>query len=122
MINRAQLRGKPLDSDCRRASKISRDHDDRIFCYGLYEDMSDWEIQKKCKECGAYVGNAESLERKVIPKNGLTRLKGRGKRNRDELSQFENGCCGWKKTHRRVRRSYTYDNVEWEGRRKCKGL
>lgn len=31
----------------------------RVYCYGLYEDMSDWMIQKKCRECGAFVDNAK---------------------------------------------------------------
>ena len=65
MISREKLRGKPLDSDCMRANKTTHEYgmkDDRVYCYGLYEDMSDWEIRKKCRECGAYVDNAKPLE------------------------------------------------------------
>ena len=62
MINRAKLRGKPLDSDCKRANRTTHEYgmeDYRVYCYGLYEDMSDWMIQKKCRECGAFVDNAK---------------------------------------------------------------
>ena len=66
MIDRAELRGKPLDVDCMLACRTTNEYgikDDRVFCYGLYEDMSDWKIQRKCRECKAYVDNAEPLER-----------------------------------------------------------
>lgn len=65
MISREKLRGKPLDKDCKKAMRTTHEygpHDNRVFCYGLYEDMSDWEIQQKCRECGAYVWNSEPLE------------------------------------------------------------
>ena len=65
MISREKLRGKPLDSDCMRANKTTHEYgmeDDRVYCYDLYEDMSDWKIRKKCRECGAYVENATPLE------------------------------------------------------------
>ena len=64
MISRAKLRGKPLDNDCKQAHRTTHEYgmeDDRVYCYGLYEDMSDWEIRKKCRECGAYVDNATPL-------------------------------------------------------------
>lgn len=64
LINRAIVRGKPLDKDCRTANRVSNlygDNDNRIFCYGLYEDMNDWEIKKKCWECKAFEMNAEPL-------------------------------------------------------------
>ena len=64
MINRAKLRGKPLDSDCKKAHRTTHEcgmKDDRVYCYGLLEDMSDWKIRKKCRECGAYVDNATPL-------------------------------------------------------------
>ena len=64
MINRAKLRGKSLDADCKRAN-ISRyeygEKDDRLFCFGLYGDMND-DIQPKCRRCKAYVGNAEPFK------------------------------------------------------------
>ena len=53
MISRAKLRGKPIDSDCMRAHRTTHEYgvkDDRVYCYGLYEDMSDWKIREKCKE------------------------------------------------------------------------
>ena len=65
MINRAKLRGKPLDSDCKYAHRTTHEYgakDDKVFCYGLYEDMSDWKIRRKCRECKAYVDNAEPLK------------------------------------------------------------
>lgn len=65
MINRAKLRGKPLNSDCKRANRTTHEYgekDDRVYCYGLYEDMSDWMILKKCRECGAFVDNAKPLK------------------------------------------------------------
>ena len=65
MISRAKLRGKPLDSDCNRAHRTTHEYgveDDRVYCYGLYEDTSDWKIREKCRECGAYVDNAKPLE------------------------------------------------------------
>lgn len=68
MISRSTLRGKPLDTDCKKANRTTHEYglqDNRVFCYGLYKAMSDWEIQQKCRECGAYVCNAEPLEREV---------------------------------------------------------
>lgn len=65
MVNRAQLRGKPLDKDCKRANTITNEYgtqDDRVFCYGLYEEPTDWLIKKKCLECKAFVNNAEPLK------------------------------------------------------------
>lgn len=59
-ITRPMLRGKPLDPDCRKAYKVKHEYgpeDDRVFCFGLTEDMADWKIQDKCLQCGAYVGN-----------------------------------------------------------------
>lgn len=65
MISRVRLRGKPLDNDCKQAYRTPHEYgmkDDRVYCYGLYEDMSDWKIRKKCRECGAYVDNATPLK------------------------------------------------------------
>ena len=43
IINRAQLRGKPLDKMCRKARTAPNQyaHDNRIFCYGLIDLMYD---------------------------------------------------------------------------------
>ena len=63
-INRAVLRGKLLDNDCKRANRTTHEYgmkDNRVFCLGLYAEMSDWEIQEKCQQCGAFVDNAEPL-------------------------------------------------------------
>lgn len=60
--SRAQMRGKPLDADCKRATISNHEYgpnDNRCFCYGLYIPDSYWEIQHKCLECKAYVYNAE---------------------------------------------------------------
>lgn len=65
MISRAKLRGKPLDEDCKKAMRSTHEfgeNDYRVFCYGLYEEMSDWKIQQKCINCKAYYCNAEPLE------------------------------------------------------------
>ena len=65
MINRAKLRGKPLDSDCNKAHRTTHEcgmKDYRVYCYGLLEDMSDWQIREKCRECGAYIDNITSLK------------------------------------------------------------
>lgn len=57
--NRASLRGKPLDDDCKKANTTSHEmglKDNRTFCYGLYAcgGMSE-DIDRKCLKCGAYV-------------------------------------------------------------------
>lgn len=65
MIIRARLRGKPLDSDCKKAHRTTHEcgmKDDRVYCYSLLEDMSDWQIREKCRECGAYIDNITPLE------------------------------------------------------------
>ena len=62
-MSRAQLRGKPLDEDCRRA-KISHNEygpdDTRCFCYGFI-DASTESLLDKCSECGALAYNAVPL-------------------------------------------------------------
>lgn len=66
MISRAQLRGKPLDDDCRIARQSSHEYgmnDNRVFCYGLMDRMTD-EYLQKCRECGAFVDNAEPPDAK----------------------------------------------------------
>ena len=65
MISRAELRGKPLDEDCKTAhlttSEFGED-DYRVFCYGLYKEQSVTEICDKCRECKAFVENATPLK------------------------------------------------------------
>ncbi|MDY5884239.1 MAG: hypothetical protein SPJ65_13100 [Roseburia sp.] len=62
--NRAVLRGKSLDNDCKRA-KISTHEfgmkDDRKYCYGLVRAEDDC-VLEKCIECGAYCLNAKPLQ------------------------------------------------------------
>ena len=65
-VSRAQLRGTPLDSDCKMAeiSKYESGPDDnRCFCYGLV-DLSTELPTSKCLNCGAYAHNAENLSKK----------------------------------------------------------
>ena len=57
--NRAVLRGRQLDEDCKKANTTTHEmgkDDNRVFCHGLYacNGMSD-DIDKKCLSCGAYV-------------------------------------------------------------------
>ena len=68
-IGRAVVRGKPLDKDCKRAHISKHEYgpnDNRCFCYGLYAEWSDYEINEKCIDCKAFVQNAEP------PKDGDT--------------------------------------------------
>ncbi|MCI9640443.1 hypothetical protein ACDL92_11900 [Ihubacter sp. mB4P-1] len=61
-ISRATIRGKRLDDDCKQAHTTSHEYgsdDNRVFCYGIY---GGWDIADKCKECKAYVYNAEPPE------------------------------------------------------------
>lgn len=78
-MNRSQLRGKRLDEDCKRAYTTRHEYglrDDRVFCYGLVDKMTD-EYIDKCKECGALVYNAEPLQEEVneTGKNQKTKRK-----------------------------------------------
>ena len=60
MLTRRDMRGRQLDKGCCRA-KISRHEygpdDDRCFCYGLIDKMTD-DYLPKCQECGAFAYNA----------------------------------------------------------------
>ena len=61
MISRGMLRGKSLDADCYKARTSSNEYgagDNRVFCYGLKDRMTD-EMLNKCRECKANVINAE---------------------------------------------------------------
>lgn len=63
-ISRAQMRKKPLDTDCLKAYAACHEYgsyDPRSYCHGLNRDMTDWDIQEKCKTCGAYVQNEVPL-------------------------------------------------------------
>lgn len=65
-INRAQLRGEPLDPMCKRARTTRHEfgpHDNRVFCYGLYAlGPEDGQLHGSCLDCKALVDNAEPVE------------------------------------------------------------
>lgn len=64
MINRAQIRGCKLDEDCKLAHTTTHESgpdDDRVFCYGICDIEPDF-LAEKCKDCKAYVYNAEPIE------------------------------------------------------------
>ena len=64
-ISRADLIGKPLNFECRRAKTTRGEYgkeDNRVFCYGLYKDKME-EIREECLNCKAYVNNAEPLKK-----------------------------------------------------------
>lgn len=64
-INRAQLRGEPLDEDCKKANIVKHEYgpkDNRIFCYGVCDGYDDFEVAEKCCKCKAYAYNAEPWE------------------------------------------------------------
>ena len=65
MRTREDMRGRMLDRDCYRA-KVSKyeggQGDDRLFCYGLIDRMTD-DYLPKCAECGAFAFNAQLEER-----------------------------------------------------------
>jgi len=54
-LNRAQLRGKPLDDFC-KLSKPIKETDGNYYCYGLIDLMTD-ETEKECLDCNAFIGN-----------------------------------------------------------------
>lgn len=63
-INRAQLKGSPLEEDCKKFA-YSDPHqfgpeDKRCFCSGIWDRMRD-EYCKKCVTCAAWNGNAIPL-------------------------------------------------------------
>lgn len=62
-ISRAILRGRPLDPACKIAHTTTGEYgpeDNRVFCYGLY-DASTEEVEDLCRNCKAFVFNAEPL-------------------------------------------------------------
>lgn len=63
-VNRAQLRGKPLDLLCRQAKTTRHEfgrEDNRVFCFGLADCMTE-ELLSTCQHCKALVDNAEPME------------------------------------------------------------
>ena len=66
-VTRAEIRGKPLDDDCKRygyskSGQFGPD-DKRCFCSGIWNRMTD-EFERKCFECNAWDSNAQP-EREV---------------------------------------------------------
>lgn len=64
MKDRAKLRGKPLDEDCKTAKTTTNEYgisDDRVFCYGLFDPKYD-APNEKCYGCKAFVENATPLK------------------------------------------------------------
>ena len=63
MRTREDMRGRMLDRDCYRA-EVSKyeggSGDDRCFCYGLVDKMTE-DYLSKCCECGAFAHNATPL-------------------------------------------------------------
>lgn len=63
-VNRAKLRGRLLDRDCKSAHTNTGEYgndDRRVFCYGIIDAMNDKYLEK-CKKCGAFIQNATPLE------------------------------------------------------------
>lgn len=63
-VSRAQLRGAPLEKDCHMAYTTTNEFgsdDNRVFCYGLYEDMADVTLEM-CLSCRAYYENAKPYD------------------------------------------------------------
>ncbi len=63
-INRAKLRGQPLDEDCKRAHTTTGEYgkeDKRVFCFGYIDCMYD-ELLDKCKKCKAHINNLTPLK------------------------------------------------------------
>ena len=62
-INRAQLRGKPLDTICKSALTTRHEFgkdDNPVFCYGVYVLGPEFgHLHGNCYDCKAYVDNAE---------------------------------------------------------------
>lgn len=54
-MNRAELRGKPLDWDC-KMSRTVKETDGNTYCYGTYDCMTDEPIEQ-CRVCKAFVNN-----------------------------------------------------------------
>lgn len=56
--NRAQLRGRCLDHDCRRALTVREDNGD-VICGGLHRDEDSFflredDVIERCQMCGAW--------------------------------------------------------------------
>lgn len=65
---RAQMRGKPLDDDCKKYGRPDSGQfgpeDRRCFCTGMLDRMTD-DIVDKCRECAAWNALATPIETEV---------------------------------------------------------
>ena len=64
MVNRAILRGKKLDDDCKKANTTINEYgpqDNRVFCYGLVDCSTDSYLEK-CITCVVFINNAKPIE------------------------------------------------------------
>ena len=66
-ISRAELRGKPLEPECKKANTTTNEYgkdDNRVYCYGLFQNnihgFGSW-IADCCRNCKAYVENSTPL-------------------------------------------------------------
>ncbi len=78
-LDRADLRGCPLDKDCYeayRCSHIYGSEDNRVFCCGRYKDKH-FNIDDKCLSCKAYVYNSEPLDTNITNKEMLKQILSR---------------------------------------------
>lgn len=68
-ITRAQLRGKPLDEDCKKYGRSNSGQcgswDKRCFCTGIWNRMYD-EFERKCLTCPAWDNNADAIEESEV--------------------------------------------------------
>ena len=78
ILNRAVIRGKPLESLCYRAKTLRNyngKNDNRILCYGMAEDLEEDIVCECCKECKAFVRNEMDEEWfRFVEKNRKERL------------------------------------------------
>jgi len=58
-VNRAELRGIPLEKECLKANTTTHEYgpnDNRIFCRGLYDGSTE-ELIEMCLNCKANIEN-----------------------------------------------------------------
>lgn len=64
-VTRSQLRGKPLDEDCKKYGRSESGQfgpdDFRCFCSGIWNRMYE-DYERKCVTCPAWVSNSTPLD------------------------------------------------------------
>ena len=68
-VPREELRGAPLDKDCKYAFSSTSyfgAFENRELCCGLFEDMKTGKKREKCLKCGAYFKNCKVVKVKSI--------------------------------------------------------